>query len=425
DLHVPLHPLRRDPRRHGPFAAHQRRRHGAGRTQPGWPGEGGGHRHRLHGHAERVRGGERGVDRRVHHPGDEARRLPPRVRGCSRGRRQHRRPDHAAGDGRRCLPHRRVPRHSVREDHRRRRHSRGPLLPVRLDDGALRGEAHRLARLAQGGATVLSRRAPEPRASSAAGGADDLPAGSELHAAVRRVLGDRLHLRRRLGLAVFWFVVGLASLTSLGLNLGSAIVKFAGGNLLLALFLPMLTSILVGTGIPTTPTYIIVALVSAPALIKMNVPPLAAHLFVFYYGALADVTPPTALSSYTAAGIAGADPRRTTWIAWKLATPGFSIPAYSTTNPVLLLNVVPVTPLGLAQAVLSAVVGTIALAMSLQGYVLRVAGWMERAVLLVAALLLIAPGAVNDLVGFGLLAGVIVYQKMSGAVREKPSAPVT
>ena len=87
----------------------------------------------------------------------------------------------------------------------------------------------------------------------------------------------------------------------------------------------------------------------------MDVPPLAAHLFVFYYGALADVTPPTALSSYTAAGIAGADPQRTTWIAWKLAMAGFIIPYYFTTNPVLLLNVVPVTPLGLAQAVLSAV----------------------------------------------------------------------
>ena len=249
------------------------------------------------------------------------------------------------------------------------------------------------------------------------------PALDALRASLEQ--GARGAIGVALATAVVGFVVGAASLTSLGLNLGSAIVKFAGGNLLLALFLTMVTSIIVGTGIPTTPTYIIVALVSAPALIKMDVPPLAAHLFVFYYGALADVTPPTALSSYTAAGIAGADPQRTTWIAWKLAMAGFIIPYYFTTNPVLLLNVVPVTPLGLAQAVLSAVVGTIALAMSLQGYVLRVAGWMERAVLLVAALLLIAPGAVNDLVGFGLLAGVIVYQKMSGAVREKPSAPVT
>jgi TRAP transporter 4TM/12TM fusion protein len=249
------------------------------------------------------------------------------------------------------------------------------------------------------------------------------PALDALRASLEQ--GARGAIGVALATAVVGFVVGAASLTSLGLNLGSAIVKFAGGNLLLALFLTMVTSILIGTGIPTTPTYIIVALVSAPALISMNVPPLAAHLFVFYYGALADVTPPTALSSYTAAGIAGADPQRTTWIAWKLAMAGFIIPYYFTTNPVLLLNVVPVTALGLAQAVASAVIGTVALAMSLQGWVLRAAGWVERAVLLVAALLLIAPGAVNDLVGFGLLAGVILYQKMSSAVREKPSAKAT
>src|SRR5438094_7964022 len=226
-----------------------------------------------------------------------------------------------------------------------------------------------------------------------------------------------------LATAVVGFVVGAASLTSLGLNLGNAIVKFAGGNLLLALFLTMVTSIVIGTGIPTTPTYIIVALVAAPALIQMQVPALAAHLFVFYYGALADVTPPTALSSYTAAGIAGADPQRTTWIAWKLALAGFIIPYYFTTNPVLLLNVVPVTALVLVQAVASAVIGTIALAMSLQGYALRPAGWIERVLLFASALLLIAPGAMNDLVGLALLAGVLVYQKISGAEREKPSSP--
>jgi len=247
------------------------------------------------------------------------------------------------------------------------------------------------------------------------------PALDALRASLEQ--GARGAIGVALATAVVGFVVGAASLTSLGLNLGSAIVKLAGGNLLLALFLTMVTSIIVGTGIPTTPTYIIVALVAAPALIKMNVPPLAAHLFVFYYGALADVTPPTALSSYTAAGIAGADPQRTTWIAWKLAMAGFIIPYYFTTNPVLLLNVVPVTALGLLQAVVSAVVGTVALAMALQGYALRLAGWVERAVLLAAALLLIAPGVVNDLVGLALLAGVLVYQKLSEAVREKTSAP--
>ena len=89
----------------------------------------------------------------------------------------------------------------------------------------------------------------------------------------------------------------------------------------------------------------------------------------------------------------------------------------------LLLNVVPVTALVLVQAVASAVIGTIALAMSLQGYALRPAGWIERVLLFASALLLIAPGAVNDLVGLALLAGVLVYQKISGAEREKPSSP--
>src|SRR5438094_752726 len=120
---------------------------------------------------------------------------------------------------------------------------------------------------------------------------------------------------------------------------------------------------------------------------------------------------------------AGADPQRTTWIAWKLALAGFIIPYYFTTNPVLLLNVVPVTALVLVQAVASAVIGTIALAMSLQGYALRPAGWIERVLLFASALLLIAPGAMNDLVGLALLAGVLVYQKISGAEREKPSSP--
>jgi len=244
------------------------------------------------------------------------------------------------------------------------------------------------------------------------------PGKSEALDALRTSLeqGARGAIGVALATAVVGFVVGAASLTSLGLNLGNAIVKFAGGNLLLALFLTMLTSIVIGTGIPTTPTYIIVALVAAPALIQMNVPALAAHLFVFYYGALADVTPPTALSSYTAAGIAGADPQRTTWIAWKLAMAGFIIPYYFTTNPVLLLNVVPVTALGLVQAVVTAVVGTVALAMSLQGYALRRAGWIERALLLASALLLIAPGALNDLLGLALLAAVLVYQKVFAAV---------
>ena len=245
------------------------------------------------------------------------------------------------------------------------------------------------------------------------------PARSESLAALRNSLeqGARGAVGVALATAIVGFVVGTASLTSLGLSLGASIVKLAGGSLLAALFLTMITSIIVGTGIPTTPTYIIVVLIAAPALLKMNVAPLAAHLFVFYYGALADVTPPTALSSYTAAGIAGADPQRTTWIAWKLAMAGFIIPYYFVFNPALLLNVVPYTPLQLLQSLCGAVVGTVALSMGLQGYGFRVATWVERGVLIAAALLVIQPGIVPVALGGAVLAAVLIRHRLTLAVK--------
>ena len=225
--------------------------------------------------------------------------------------------------------------------------------------------------------------------------------------------------------AVVGYVVGTASLTSLGLTLGASIVKLAGGSLVAALVLTMVTSIVVGTGIPTTPTYIIVALVAAPALIRMNVPPLAAHLFVFYYGALADVTPPTALSSYTAAGIAGADPQRTTWIAWKLAMAGFIIPFYFTLNPVLLLDVVPTGPLALIGAILAASVGTVATAMALQGWAFGALGWLARGALGAAAAIAASPGLLPLLAATALLGAVLVHQRWSlgAAARATLSVP--
>lgn len=224
--------------------------------------------------------------------------------------------------------------------------------------------------------------------------------------------GARRAIGVALAIAIVGFVIGTASLSSLGMNLGVFIEQLAGESVLLALFFTMLTCIVVGTGIPTTPTYIVVSIIAAPVLGRMGIAKLAAHLFVFYYGVLADVTPPTALSSYTAAGIAGADPQRTTWIAWKLAMAGFIIPFYFTMNPVLLLNVVPVGAASLVLAVATSLVGTVALAMALQGWALRRAGPVERLVLLAAALLLIAPGVAYDIAGFAGLGAVLAYQKL-------------
>jgi TRAP transporter 4TM/12TM fusion protein len=245
--------------------------------------------------------------------------------------------------------------------------------------------------------------------------------------ALRRSLeaGARGAVGVALATAVVGYVVGTASLTSLGLNLGASIVKLAGGSLLAALALTMITSIVVGTGIPTTPTYIIVALISAPALIRMNVPPLAAHLFVFYYGALADVTPPTALSSYTAAGIAGADPQRTTWIAWKLAMAGFVIPFYFAVNPAMLLDVVAFSWPAVIRSVAGALVGTVAISMALQGWALRRTGWGGRVALGAAAAAVLFPGAWALAGAVALVAGVLVYQRVFTDGRAGGPAPST
>lgn len=234
--------------------------------------------------------------------------------------------------------------------------------------------------------------------------------------------GARSAVGVALATAIVGFVVGAASLTSLGLNLGASIVRVSGNNLILALFLTMITSIVIGTGIPTTPTYIIVALVAAPALIRMHVPPLAAHLFVFYYGALADVTPPTALSSFTAAGIAGCDPQKTTWIAWKLAMAGFIIPFYFAVNPAMLLNVVHLPVWQIVLGVATATVGAVSLSMGLQGYAVRLATWPERVVLVAVALAFIPHIWVWDLVAALCFVAVLLLQKFRVP---QTSAPVS
>lgn len=219
--------------------------------------------------------------------------------------------------------------------------------------------------------------------------------------------------------AVVGYVVGTASLTSLGLNLGHSILQLADGNILLGLFLTMITSIVVGTGVPTTATYIIVATVAAPALVQMGIPALAAHLFVFYYGAMSDVTPPTALAPYTAAGIAGSDPARTTWIAWKLSLSGFIVPFFFAVNPELLLGVTPFTAASLIP-IITAILGIAAISAGLQGWLERQMNWLERALLIVGGLLLILPELLPSLAGLVLAGGVVLWQRLG-----RRTAPTT
>ena len=133
-------------------------------------------------------------------------------------------------------------------------------------------------------------------------------------------------------------VVGVVSATGLGLKLASGIVGIAHGNMLATLLLTMVAALVLGTGLPTSATYIITSIMAAPALVELGMPKLAAHMFVFYFGILADLTPPTAISTYATSSIAGADVWKTQWMGMMLALSGFIIPFSFAYDPALLLR---------------------------------------------------------------------------------------
>jgi len=193
-------------------------------------------------------------------------------------------------------------------------------------------------------------------------------------------------------------VVGVASLTGIGLRMSELIVTLSHGSLFLALLLTALGSIVLGMGLPTTAAYVVLAALGAPALINLGVPLLAAHLFIFYFGCISNVTPPVSLAAYAASGIAGSPPLKTAWSAMILASAGFLVPFMFVYGPSLLLE----GPVGeIALACTTAVVGVTALAASTIGFLrTRLRVW-ERALLGVGAVALIFPGLTTD--GFGLL----------------------
>jgi len=223
--------------------------------------------------------------------------------------------------------------------------------------------------------------------------------------------GARSSLAVAAACACAGLVIGSVTLTGIGLKLANGIVSLAGGHLFFTLVLTMVTSILLGMGLPTTAKYIVLASMAAPAIQKFGVPVLAAHMFIFYYGIIADLTPPVALAAYAGAGIAGADPMRTGFTALRLAVAGFLIPYFFAYNPELLM--INASFANTTVPALTAIGGTVLLSFAAAGYWLRNLHLYERALLLVGALLLIQPGLMTD--GAGVAIGVAVYllQKMS------------
>ncbi|MDI6762251.1 MAG: TRAP transporter permease [Thermodesulfobacteriota bacterium] len=202
-------------------------------------------------------------------------------------------------------------------------------------------------------------------------------------------------------------IVGILTQTGLGMKFAMIIINYSGGNLLVALFFTMLIAIILGMGMPTTAAYAISASVLAPALIQLKVPAIAAHLFIFYFACLSALTPPVALASFAAAAIANAKTWDVGWQGMRFAIAGFLIPYMFVYGPAMVLQG---TSTEITLAIITGLLGTMALASAVQGWLLKRAHWIERIILLIAALTLIKPGWETDLIGFGLLAMIAGYQ---------------
>lgn len=205
-------------------------------------------------------------------------------------------------------------------------------------------------------------------------------------------------------------ISGTITMTGLANDIINAIVGIAGDRLIVALVLTMLCCIVLGMGVPTTANYCIMAATTAPILIRMGVPVMAAHFFVFYFGIVADVTPPVALAAYAGSAIAKSNPMKTAFNASKLAIAVFIVPYMFCFNPAMLL--IDTTALEVAQIAVTAFIGVFALAAALEGYLRTNMNPIARIVIAAGGLLLIDPGALTDLIGIILVAGCFAYQEI-------------
>jgi len=208
--------------------------------------------------------------------------------------------------------------------------------------------------------------------------------------------------------ATVGIIVGTATLTGLGLRIASAIVALSGGILIVSLLLTMVACILLGAGLPTTANFIVTSTMAAPALLQLGVAPMAAYMFVLYFGIAADLSPPVALAAYAGAGIAGSEPMRTGATAVKLALAGFMIPYIYVFNPMLVLVNFQAFPF--AVSIATALLGVFLLGMGSIGfYKVKMAGW-QRLLAIGGALTLLVPGLVSDSIGLAVLVSMHLLQ---------------
>ncbi len=207
-------------------------------------------------------------------------------------------------------------------------------------------------------------------------------------------------------------IVGVVTLTGLGLKFSDIVISYAGNSLLLTAVMTSLVVWIVGLAVPVTASYIICAVIAAPALIKLGVPDYAAHMFIFYYAVLSEVSPPTALSPFAAAAITGGDPYRTTLQSWKYTLPAFLVPFMFVLDPAGLGILLKGSWQDIVVSSVTAMVGIGALAGGTQGWFLGRTNTLERTLLIAAGLALVYPHPLADVVGIGLIVAVALMQKL-------------
>jgi len=244
----------------------------------------------------------------------------------------------------------------------------------------------------------------------------------KLLAALRDGSGQMLNVAATCAAA--GIIVGVVAKTGLGLKFSAIIIAYAGGSLALTTLFTALIVWVIGLAVPVTASYIICAVIAAPALTKLGVPDFAAHMFIFYYAVLSEVSPPTALSPFAAAAITGGDPYKTTLQSWKYTLPAFVVPFIFVLDPAgiaLLLKVPPnASWLHVAWITITAVIGIATLAAGVQKWLLRVCSQWERWVLVVSGLLLIYPAPMADWIGIAGVAAMLLWQKF-GAATARPA----
>lgn len=206
-------------------------------------------------------------------------------------------------------------------------------------------------------------------------------------------------------------IAGVVTMTALGGLLLTTLVPIAENSMFLALFLTMLCCIVLGMGVPTTANYVIMATITAPILTQMGIPALAAHMFVFYFGIVADITPPVALAAYAGSAIAKSNPLKTGITATRLAIAAFIIPYMFAYNPKMLF--IDAGILDIVSIIITSFIGIYAVAAGMEGHMFVKLPWWQRLIVLAGGLMLIIPETTTDIVGIALVVLVIVIQKLS------------